>query len=324
VNAPAPDLTPPPGGGTSFTLSNGTQITLPAHDEFYQQITVRNRGLISDEDQQRLRAANILIAGCGSVGGAAVEPLVRLGAEHLVLAEPDGYDLHNINRQSVRLQDVGRNKAEVFKEAIGDINPYASVTVEPHGITPENVERVVRDASVILDAVDVTTRPPLRAKFLLHKAAKQFRKPIIAGYDIAGLQMMLVYDYRDPSVQTMNGRVQESEIETITPIEFLYKVIISWPVPPLPNEIIPVMLSQIRGETSGFPQIVYTCHLFGVLATRAVLDLLARRPVRARTIVDVDDIVRPAAEKARVFVKRVQGLLQLNSAFRRSRSQQRS
>src|SRR6266567_659639 len=227
VNAPAPDLTPPPGGGTSLTLSNGSQIALPPHDEFYSQITVRNRGLIGDADQRRLRTANILIAGCGSVGGAAVEPLVRLGAEHLVLAEPDGYDLHNINRQSVRLQDVGRNKAEVFKEAIGDINPYASVTVEPHGITPENVDRVVRDASVILDAVDVTTRPPLRAKFLLHKAAKQYRKPVIAGYDIAGLQMMLVYDYRDPAVQTMGGKVQESEIESIAPIDFLYKVIIS-------------------------------------------------------------------------------------------------
>ncbi len=318
-----PDLTPPPGG-TSFRLSNGSQIELPPHDDFYRQITVRNRGLIAEDDQQRLREANILIAGCGSVGGAAVEPLVRMGAESLTLAEPDGYDLHNINRQSVRLQDIGRNKAEVFQENIRDINPYASIVVEPHGITPENVERVVQQAAVILDAVDVTTRPPLRAKFLLHKAAKKYRKPVIAGYDIAGLQMMLVYDYRDPSVQTMNGRVKEVEIESITPIEFLYRVIISWPVPPLPNEIIPVMLSQIRGETSGFPQVVYTCHLFGVLATRAVLDILAGRPVRPKTMVDVNDILRPAGERARVFVERVRGLLQLNREFRRSRSRSRS
>ena len=307
-----------------FTLSNGAQITLPPHDEFYAQITVRNRGLIGEADQRRLRDATILVAGCGSVGGAAIEPLVRLGAEHLILAEPDGYDLHNINRQSVRLQDVGRNKAEVFREAIGDINPYASVAVEEHGITPENVERVVREASVVLDAVDVTTKPPLRAKFLLHKAARQFGKPVIAGYDIAGLQMLLVYDYRNPAVQVLNGRVLEPEIETIQPIEFLYKVIISWPVPPLPNEIIPVLRSQIRGETSGFPQIVYTCHLFGVLATRAVVDLLAGRPVRGKTMIDVDDILRPTGERARVFVERVRGLLQLNGEFRRSRSQRRA
>jgi molybdopterin/thiamine biosynthesis adenylyltransferase len=310
--------------GTTFTLSNGNQITLPPHDEFYGQITVRNRGLIDADDQRRLRTANILIAGCGSVGGAAVEPLVRMGAESLTLAEPDGYDLHNINRQSVRLQDIGRNKAEVFQEHIRDINPYASIRVEPHGITTENVERVVQQAAVILDAVDVTTKPPLRAKFLLHKAAKQYRKPVIAGYDIAGLQMMLFYDYRNPSVQVMNGRIQEHEIESIQPFDFLYRVIISWPVPPLPLEIIPVLRSQIRGESSGFPQIVYTCHLFGVLATRAVLDVLAGRPVRPKTLVDVDDVLRPPGERARVFMKRVRGLIQLNSEFRRSKSRARS
>ena len=318
-----PDPTPSPGG-TTFTLSNGSKIALPPHDEFYAQITVRNRGLIDADDQRRLRTANILIAGCGSVGGAAVEPLVRMGAESLTLAEPDGYDLHNINRQSARLQDIGRNKAEVFQEHIRDINPYASIVVEPHGITPENVERVVQQAAVILDAVDVTTKPPLRAKFLLHKAAKKYRKPVVAGYDIAGLQMMLFYDYRTPTVAVMNGRVHEHEIETIQPFDFLYRVIISWPVPPLPLEIIPVLRSQIRGESSGFPQIVYTCHLFGVLATRAVLDILAGRPVRPKTLVDVDDVLRPAGERARIFLKRVRGLLQLNSEFRRSKSRARS
>src|SRR5260370_8874843 len=118
----------------------------------------------------------MLMAGWGCGGGAAVEPLVRMGAESLTLADPDGYDLHNINRQSARLQDIGRNKAEVFQEHIRDINPYASIVVEPQGITPENVERVVQQAAVILDPVDVTPRPQLPAKFLLHIALRQYRK----------------------------------------------------------------------------------------------------------------------------------------------------
>ncbi len=132
--------------------------------------------------------------------------------------------------------------------------------------------------------------------------------------------MMLVYDYRNPTAQVMNGRIQEHEIESIQPFDFLYRVIISWPVPPLPLEIIPVLRSQIRGESSGFPQVVYTCHLFGVLATRAVLDILAGRPVRPKTMVDVNDVLRPVGERARVFVARVRGLLQLNGEFRRSRA----
>src|SRR5947207_2912290 len=131
-------------GGNRLTLTTGQEIELPPHDEFYAQLTARNRGLISDEEQQRLRSAHLLIAGCGSIGGAVIEPLVRMGAEYLVLAEPDGYDLHNMNRQSVRLQDLGQNKAEVFQERMWDVNPYASIRVEPHGITDENVETLVR------------------------------------------------------------------------------------------------------------------------------------------------------------------------------------
>ena len=306
--------------GLTVALSNGQEVTLPPHDDFYAQVTTRNSGLISIEDQQRLRTSNILIAGCGSVGGAAVEPLIRLGAESLTLAEPDGYDLHNINRQSVRLQDIGHNKAEVFREAIGDINPYASIEVEANGITPENVDRVVQAAAIVLDAVDVTTKPPLRAKFLLHQAAKRYHVPVVSGYDIAGLQLLLVYDYRNPSVKALAGRVQEQEIETIQPIDFLYKVVVSWPIPPLPYEIIPVLRDQIRGDRSGLPQVVYTCHLFGVLATRAVVDLLAGRPVRSRTLVDVNDVLRPNGERARVFLARIRGLLDLNRQFKRSRA----
>jgi tRNA A37 threonylcarbamoyladenosine dehydratase len=57
-------------------------------DTFYQSFTERNRGLISEQAQQALRQATVLIAGCGSTGGAAVQPLARLGIERFLLAEP--------------------------------------------------------------------------------------------------------------------------------------------------------------------------------------------------------------------------------------------
>ena len=72
------------------TLSNGESVELPPPDEFYSQLVLRQHGLIPPDDQQRLRTSTILIAGCGSIGGSVVEPLVRLGAENLILAEPDG------------------------------------------------------------------------------------------------------------------------------------------------------------------------------------------------------------------------------------------
>ena len=293
---------------------------VPPHDEFYAQLTTRNRGLVTAEEQKRLRAATILIAGCGSIGGAAVEPLIRFGFEHLILAEPDGYDIPNMNRQSVRLQDVGRNKAEVFQERMAEINPYATVDVHDRGITDENVQALVEAADVILDGVDVTTKAPIKHKYNLHREAKRQRKPVVSGYDIAGLQLLYVYDYRDAGTEIMNGKIKADEVEKLAPFEFLARVI---PIPAIPIEMIPELRKQLAGESEGFPQLVYTAQLFGVLALRAVFDILSGRPVRKRVIVDVDKLMRPTGHKLRLETKRWRELVQLNRearSFRRSAS----
>jgi molybdopterin/thiamine biosynthesis adenylyltransferase len=292
---------------TPVKLGDGSP--LPPHDEFYRELTTRNTPLVTPEEQERLRTATILIAGCGSIGGAAIEPLVRLGCENLILAEPDGYDVANMNRQSARLQDVGRNKAVVHAERMKEINPYATIEVHDHGITAENVDDVAGRADVILDGVDVTTKPPLRHKVNLHMHARAKRKVVVSGYDIAGLQMLIVYDYGDPGTELMHGKVKEDEVEKLEPFEFLARVI---PFTAIPIEIIPELERQVRGEGAGFPQLVYTANLFGVLAVRAVMDILAGRPVRKRVVVDANAVLRPRSQRPGIEAKRVRSLLRLN------------
>lgn len=287
----------------------GDGSPLPPHDVFYRELTTRNTPLVTPEEQERIRTATILVAGCGSIGGAAVEPLIRLGCEHLILAEPDGYDIANMNRQSARLQDVGRNKAAVFAERMREINPYATVEVHDHGITEENVEDVVSRADLILDGVDVTTKTPLLHKVNLHKHAREKRKFVVSGYDIAGLQMLLVYDYTDSRVALMGGKVKLEEVERLEPFEFLARVI---PFTAIPIEIIPELERQVRGEGAGFPQLVYTANLFGVLAVRAAMDILAGRPVRKRVVVDANAELRPRSQRPGLEATRLRALLRLN------------
>lgn len=294
---------------TEKTPKLGDGTPLPPHDEFYRELTTRNTPLVTADEQERLRTATILIAGCGSIGGAAVEPLIRVGCENLILAEPDGYDIANMNRQSCRLQDVGRNKAAVFAERMREINPYATVEVHEHGITAENVDDVTSRADVILDGIDVTTKAPLRHKVNLHIRAKELGRIVVSGYDIAGVQMLLIYDYRDKSVNLMHGKVKADEVELLEPFEFLARVI---PFTVIPIEIIPELERQVRGEGSGFPQLVYTAQLFGVLAVRAVLDITAGRPVRKRIVVDANAVLRPRGQRPGIEAKRLRALLRLN------------
>jgi hypothetical protein len=219
------------------------------------------------------------VAGCGSIGGAAVEPLVRLGCEHLILAEPDGYDIANMNRQSCRLQDVGRNKAAVFVERMREINPYAKVELHDHGITAENVDDVTTRADLILDGIDVTTKPPLRHKVHLHQHALEKRKVVVSGYDIAGVHMLVIYDYA-AGEHLLAGKVKLDELEKLEPFEFLARVI---PFTVIPIEIIPELERQVCGDGGSSTNLIYTANLFGVLA--GGVDILAGRPTRKRVVV---------------------------------------
>lgn len=285
-------------------------------EDFYAELVTRNRGLIPAADQNRLRSAAVLVAGCGSVGGAAIEPLVRLGAERLILADPGDYELANLNRQRATLEDLSRNKAVVNAGRVARINPHASTWVEPEGLTEDNIDELVRNADIVVDGVDVTTVEAVRLKVKLHLAAAKVAVPVVCGYDVAGVQALLVYDYREASTRPLGGKFAASEAATITPLEFMAREV---PTAALPLEIVPVVISQVSGSGDGFPQLVYTADLFGVLAARAVLELLAGHPVRKRTIVDIHQLLRPGPQRLRVRAARAVALLKLARTLARAK-----
>jgi hypothetical protein len=293
-----------------------TQPPALAHEAFYTQLTSRNRGLISDLEQQAVREARILVAGCGSIGGAAVEPLVRLGAERLTLAEPDVYEAHNLNRQNARLCDVGTNKAIALAERMRCISPYVQITVDPTGITASNVAAHLAQAQLVFDGIDVTSRPPLRCKYLLHEAAHANHLPVVSGYDIAGTQLVLVYDYRKPAMTVLDGRFSGAPVADLNPLQFLARVV---PMRALPVEIFPELRRQLSGQSDAFPQLVYPAQLFGVLAARLAVELLCDRPVRRRIVLDVHSLTRPAAQQWRTRAVRLRELLAMARIARRYR-----
>lgn len=289
----------------------GTGIRAAAPDVFYAQLTSRNRGLVGDEEQQRLRHTTILVAGCGSIGGAVVEPLVRLGAERLVLVEPDGYELHNLNRQQARLADVGRNKAQVLAERVREVNPYADVRVDGRGVTAGNAADLVAGAGLVVDGVDVTSSQALGCKYALHVEAQRQGVPVVCGYDIAGTQLVLVYDYRVRSLPVLGGRLAGRPVRDLHPLRFLARVV---PLRAVPVEMFGELRRRLHGDSVAFPQLVYSAALFGVLACRVVLDLLAGRPVRHRIVVDVHMLPRTGRRRWRFRLARLAELARMSRA----------
>lgn len=69
-----------------------------------------------------LRDAAIGVVGTGGIGGAVALRLVRMGARNLELADPDVFEVSNIQRRvAASLDTIGRNKAEVVAEHAYDL-----------------------------------------------------------------------------------------------------------------------------------------------------------------------------------------------------------
>lgn len=256
-------------------------------DDFYSELVTRNRPLIKGQAQSVLRRSWILVAGCGSTGGAAVEPLVRLGAEHLILAEPDVFELNNLNRQAASVSDVGRNKAVALRDRAYAINPNVHVRVIESGITDDNCASLLTSVAVILDGVDVTSMSGWRAKYRLHAEAARLGVPVIVGYDMSGVQYIRTYQYL-PGDNPFCGKISYDDLEGSNHWLLLRKVI---PLGVVPVDFLEGLLNS--GEDEGFPQLTYTALQFGSLAARLVLRILEGKSVRQSVIMDVDRIVEP-------------------------------
>lgn len=276
---PAPPATERPASGT----------------EFYTELTTRNTGVVAAADQRALRTATILVAGCGSIGGAAVEPLTRLGVQNFVLADPGTYELNNLNRQSAIAADVEENKASVAACRVRAINPYASVEVFTEGVTRQSVRQLTGSCQVIIDGVDVTTPAGWQAKHLLHRHAIQRRLPLITGWDMAGTQYVRCYDYRHIR-EPFAGAISMHDIARLDTWELLRRAV---PLRYVPTD----MLAEIRVNHArsdyNFPQVSYTATAFGVISSHMVVRLLAGQRVRHHIRLDVHQKARPRGEQWR-------------------------
>ena len=135
----------------------------------YDEAFGRNLGLISRDEQRRLREARVAIAGMGGVGGVHLMTLARLGVGHFTIADPDTFETANFNRQyGAMVRNLGRGKAEAMAEEARQVNPELDVRILPQPVTAANVGDFLEGASVVLDGLDFfaldALMPPLPAK----------------------------------------------------------------------------------------------------------------------------------------------------------------
>ena len=160
-------------------------------DDFYDRAFSRNRGLINEHEQQKIKNTRVAIAGMGGMGGMHAATLARTGIGKFTIADFDCFEIHNINRQyGATVSTIGQDKAQVMAAIIKDINPSAEVTVINAAIGPDNMDQFLSDADVVIDGLDIFVLP---ARRLMLKQAKIQGLPVFAAAPIGFSTMLSLY-----------------------------------------------------------------------------------------------------------------------------------
>ncbi len=124
-----------------------------------QHALSRTELLIGKEPLARLRACRVAVLGIGGVGSYAVEALARCGVGHLLLVDDDTVCLTNINRQiHATTKTVGRDKVDVMRERVNEIDRKISVDARRFRVTRDNAAELLADGyDYVIDALDTVS-----------------------------------------------------------------------------------------------------------------------------------------------------------------------
>lgn len=173
----------------------------------------RTERLVGAERMRALSACRVILFGVGGVGSWCAESLIRTGVQHLTIVDCDWVSVSNVNRQLMATTaTVGKEKVEVMKERLLQINPAAEITALNQVFCEETADSFQLDTyDYIIDAID-----SLRDKLLLMLRATACEHPVFFSSMGAALKMdptqIRVTEFRkvegDPLARALRHRMK--------------------------------------------------------------------------------------------------------------------
>jgi molybdopterin/thiamine biosynthesis adenylyltransferase len=156
-------------------------------ERYSRQLSLNNFG---EAGQEKLKKARVFIAGAGGLGSPALIYLAAAGVGAIRIVDSDAVELSNLNRQILHwTQDIGRPKVDSSAEKLRLLNPEVEIEPLHDRIREDNLDTLISDFDLILDAVD-----NLPTRYLLNKYAVTHNIPFIHGavYGFEGRAMTII------------------------------------------------------------------------------------------------------------------------------------
>jgi adenylyltransferase/sulfurtransferase len=146
---------------------------------------------IGEEGQKRLMSASAVIVGCGAIGAATANLLVRAGIGRLRIVDRDFVEPSNLQRQTLFDECDAREvlpKAVAAERKLRTVNSGVAVEGIVADLAPKNVEELLLGCDLILDGTD-----NFETRFLINDVAAKNQRPWIyaAAVGSYGLTMTI-------------------------------------------------------------------------------------------------------------------------------------
>jgi molybdopterin/thiamine biosynthesis adenylyltransferase len=142
---------------------------------------------IGEAGQQRLMDSSAVLVGCGALGTAVANLLVRAGLGRLRIVDRDFVEPSNLQRQTLFTEDDARQalpKAIAAERRLGEINSGVRVEGVVADLRPANAEELLGGFPLVLDGAD-----NFETRLLINDAAVKLGVPwiyaaVIASYGV--------------------------------------------------------------------------------------------------------------------------------------------
>jgi len=141
----------------------------------------RNRLYITEQEQEKIKNTPILLAGSG-IGSNIAECALRFGFENITIVDGDTVELSNLNRQNYTEKNISEYKAEALYNRLKAINPIANIKFYSEFITTENVEKIIGNCQIAINALDFISDIPLAFDELCQKKGITILHPYNLGW----------------------------------------------------------------------------------------------------------------------------------------------
>ena len=132
---------------------------------------------LGETGQRRLIASSVAVVGCGAIGAATANLLVRAGVGRIAVIDRDFVEPSNLQRQALFDEQDARRalpKAVAAEEKLRAINSDVVVRGIVADLCPENVEELLASSDLVLDGTD-----NFETRFLINDFAVKSRRPWI-------------------------------------------------------------------------------------------------------------------------------------------------